>query len=224
MKILDWPKQERPREKLLHFGAHTLSDAELLAIFLQTGVKGQNAVQLARSALQIHGSLRALLQVSKRRLLTTPGFGSAKYAILQASIELQKRNLSEQMVRERSFCHADDASSYLISQLRDKQREVFSMLMLDSQHQLIAYREMFQGTINSAAVYPRELVKQAMEDNAAAVILAHNHPSGKAEPSQSDINITQKIKQAMALIDVSVLDHFVIGDGRAVSFAQRGLL
>lgn len=224
MKILDWPEQERPREKLLHYGAHTLSDAELLAIFLQTGVKGQNAVQLAKAALQAHGSLRGLLQAPKRKLLNTAGFGGAKYAILQASIELQKRNLTEQMVRERSFLHADDASAYLISQLRDKQREVFSMLMLDSQHQLIAYREMFQGTINSAAVYPREIVKQAMDDNAAAIILAHNHPSGLAEPSQSDINITQKITQALALVDVVVLDHFVIGDGNAVSFAQRGLL
>nr|WP_136252791.1 DNA repair protein RadC [Ningiella ruwaisensis] len=224
MKILDWPEQERPREKLLHYGAQNLSDAELLAIFLQTGVKGQNAVQLAKSALQRFGSLRSLLQAPKRKLMSTPGFGAAKYAVLQASIELQKRHLSEQMVRERSFCHADDASNYLISQLRDKQREVFSMLMLDSQHQLIAYREMFQGTINSAAVYPRELVKQAMEDNAAAVILAHNHPSGRAEPSQSDIAITQKIKQAMQLVEVTVLDHFVIGDGKAVSFARRGLL
>ncbi|MFC4700710.1 DNA repair protein RadC [Glaciecola siphonariae] len=224
MKILDWPEQERPREKLLNYGAHTLSDAELLAIFLQTGLKGRNAVQLAKQALLNHGSLRALLHAPKRKLLATSGFGAAKYAILQASIELQKRNMTEQMVRERSFLHADDASSYLISQLRDKQREVFSMLMLDSQHQLIAYREMFQGTINSAAVYPRELVKQAMEDNAAAVILAHNHPSGRAEPSQSDINITEKIKQALALVDVTVLDHFVIGDSTAVSFAQRGLL
>jgi DNA repair protein RadC len=224
MKILDWPEQERPREKLLHYGAHTLSDAELLAIFLQTGVKGQNAVQTAKSALQAFGSLRSLLQAPKRKLTSVPGFGSAKFAILQASIELNKRNMSEHLIRERSFCHADDASNYLISQLRDKQREVFSMLMLDSQHQLIAYREMFQGTINSAAVYPRELVKQAMDDNAAAVILAHNHPSGKAEPSQSDINITQKIQQAMALVDVTVLDHFVIGDSCAVSFAQRGLL
>ncbi|WP_395339078.1 RadC family protein [Ningiella sp. W23] len=224
MKILDWPAQERPREKLIHHGVHTLSDAELLAIFLQTGLKGQNAVQTAKAALRSFGSLRALLQAPKRKLLSTPGFGKAKFALLQASIELQKRNMSEQMVRERSFCHADDASSYLISQLRDKPREVFSMLMLDSQYQLIAYREMFQGTINSAAVYPRELVKQAIEDNAAAVILAHNHPSGKAEPSQSDINITQKIKDAMSLIDISVLDHFVIGDGVAVSFAQRGLL
>lgn len=224
MKILDWPEHERPREKLLNYGAHTLSDAELLAIFLQTGLKGQNAVQIAKQALLSHGSLRSLLQAPRRKILGTDGFGKAKYAILQASIELQKRNLTEQMVRERSFLHADDASHYLISQLRDKQREVFSMLMLDSQHQLIAYREMFQGTINSAAVYPRELVKQAMEDNAAAVILAHNHPSGRAEPSQSDINITQKIKQALALVDVTVLDHFVIGDGTAVSFAQRGLL
>jgi len=191
---------------------------------LQTGLKGQNAVQLANKALQTHGSLRALLQAPRRKLLSSSGFGAAKYAMLQASIELQKRNLSELMVRERSFLHAEDASSYLISQLRDKPREVFSMLLLDSQHQLIAYREMFQGTINSAAVYPREIVKQAIDDNAAAVILAHNHPSGRAEPSQADINITQKIKEALTLIDVMVLDHFVIGDGTSVSFAQRGLL
>jgi len=201
MKITDWPEQERPREKLLRYGAHTLSDSELLAIFLQTGLKGQNAVQLANKALQTHGSLRALLQAPRRKLLSSSGFGAAKYAMLQASIELQKRNLSELMVRERSFLHAEDASSYLISQLRDKPREVFSMLL-----------------------YPREIVKQAIDDNAAAVILAHNHPSGRAEPSQADINITQKIKEALTLIDVMVLDHFVIGDGTSVSFAQRGLL
>ncbi|MFT5276574.1 MAG: DNA repair protein RadC [Glaciecola sp.] len=224
MKITNWPQYERPREKLLHFGAETLSDAELLGIVLHTGVKGKNAVELAREALILFGSVRGLMRATKSQLSSTLGFGPAKYATLSACFELTRRSLAENLLRPHSFTQADAASSYLLAELRDKPHEVFSMLLLDSQHQLIAFRQMFKGTINSAAVYPRELVKQALEDNAAAVILAHNHPSGIAEPSQADIQITERIKRAMELIDVRVLDHFVIGDGTAVSFAQRGLL
>lgn len=224
MKIQQWALNERPREKLLQLGASTLSDAELLAIVINCGIKGQTSVDLARNALQEFGSVQELLFASQAKLTRLSGLGSAKYSLLQACLELFKRSMAEQLSKQNSFTNADHASDYLRAQLSQKPREVFAMLMLDSQHQLIAYREMFKGTINSAAVYPRELVKQAIDDNAAAVILAHNHPSGVAEPSQADIQITQRIKQAFALIDVTVLDHFVIGHSNAVSLAQRGLL
>lgn len=224
MKITSWPQEERPREKLIKYGAQTLSDAELLAILIHTGVKGINAVQLAREALNQFGSIRSILNAEQSQIQNTKGFGKAKYATLMACLELNKRSFAQTMQRSGSFTKADQTSDYLISLLRDKTSEVFAMLLLDSQHQLIAYREMFKGTINSAAVYPRELVKQAIADNAAAVILAHNHPSGIAEPSQADIQITQRIKHAMQLVDVRVLDHFVIGDCTSVSFAQRGLI
>jgi DNA repair protein RadC len=224
MKIQDWPLHERPREKLLRFGAVTLSDAELLAILITTGTKGKSAVELARIAINHFGSVQALLFATQPQMVKLTGLGQAKFALLQACNELFKRSMAEKLTQQSSFTSADIASDYLRAQLAQQKREVFAMLMLDSQHQLIAYREMFKGTINSAAVYPRELVKQAMDDNAAAVILAHNHPSGVAEPSQADIQITQRIKQAFALVDVAVLDHFVIGHSSAVSFAQRGLL
>lgn len=224
MKIQDWPQQERPREKLLQFGASTLSDAELLAILINTGIKGRSALELAGDAISHFGSLQGIFFASQNQVIKQAGLGNAKYALLHACFELFKRSMAQRITREASFTQAEHASDYLRAQLAQNKREVFAMLLLDSQHQLIAYREMFKGTINSAAVYPRELVKQAMEDNAAAVILAHNHPSGIAEPSQADIQITQRIKQAFALIDVVVLDHFVIGHSNAVSFAQRGLL
>ena len=201
-----------------------MSDAELLGILINTGTKGHSAVDLARAAISQFGSLQSLLFATKQDMMKLPGLGQAKYALLQACNEIFKRAMAEELKCHNSFTSADTASDYLRAQLAQHEREVFAMLLLDSQHQLIAYREMFKGTINSAAVYPRELVKQAMYDNAAAVILAHNHPSGVAEPSQADIQITQRIKQAFALVDVTVLDHFVIGHASAVSFAQRGLL
>lgn len=224
MKIGDWPQQERPREKLLQLGAHTLSDAELLAILIQSGVKGESAVSIARRALSEFGSLRKLFHAPRRKIIQTRGIGQARYVLMQASMEINKRALTEVMIREQCFTRADDTSLFLQQHLRDKKREIFTVLMLDSQHQLLAMHDMFQGTINAAAVYPREIVKQALEDNAAAVILAHNHPSGYAEPSDADKHITDRIVQALSLVDIRVLDHFVIGDGTAVSFAQRGLL
>ncbi|MGB3725490.1 MAG: DNA repair protein RadC [Glaciecola sp.] len=224
MKIQEWPTDERPREKLLQYGCSSMSNAELLAIVINCGTKGHSALDLARLALKEMGSVSELLGAPKQKLVALNGVGQAKYVLLQACHELFKRSMAEDLSKQTCFTHADDASYYLRAQLAHQPREVFAMLMLDSQHQLIAYREMFKGTINSAAVYPRELVKQAMDDNAAAVILAHNHPSGVAEPSQADIQITQRIKQAFALIDVSVLDHFVIGNTEAVSLAQRGLI
>ncbi|MEM0911501.1 MAG: DNA repair protein RadC [Pseudomonadota bacterium] len=224
MKIMQWPRQERPREKLLQFGAQNLSDAELLAIFIQCGVKGESALDIAKRLLTEFGSLRKLLNSPRNRVIGSKGLGSAKYALLQASIEMNRRALLEVMVKEQSFSSAEDASLFLQQHLREKQREVFTVLMLDSQHQLITIHDMFYGTINAATVYPREIVKQALEDNAASVILAHNHPSGHPEPSTADQQITQRIVDALSLVDISVLDHFVIGDGTAVSFAQRGLL
>lgn len=224
MKMLDWPEDERPREKMLQLGVHSLSDSELLAILINSGTQGQSAAQLAMDCITEFGSVQSFLLASKKRILSQRGIGKAKFCVLHACIELYRRAMAEQLSEQSSFTSAATASNYLTSQLAFKKREVFAMLLLNSQHQLIAYREMFAGTINSAAVYPRELVKQAMDDNAAAVILAHNHPSGVAEPSQADIQITHRIKDAMALIDVSVLDHFVVGHSGTVSFAERGLL
>jgi DNA repair protein RadC len=224
MKITDWPIDERPREKLLKLGSEALSDAELLAIFLRTGIQGCSAVDLARNLLSTFGSLRGLLSASQIEFCQAKGIGQAKFVQLQASIEMSKRYLAEKMDKVDALNSVEQTQTFLLSKLRDQRQEVFAMLMLDSQHRLIKYRPMFFGTIDSASVYPRVLVKQALDDNAAAVILAHNHPSGVAEPSQADQHITRRIVDAMALVDIRVLDHFVIGDGVAVSFAQRGLI
>lgn len=224
MKITEWPIDERPREKLLKLGSPALSDAELLAIFLRTGIKGVSAVDLARTLLNNFGSLRVLLNASERDFCEVKGLGQAKYVQLQACIEMSKRFFSEKMDKIDTLNSVEQTKTFLLSRLRDQPQEVFAMLLLDSQHRLIKYRPMFYGTIDSASVYPRVLVKQALDDNAAAVILAHNHPSGVAEPSQADKHITERIIAAMNLVDIRVLDHFVIGDGVAVSFAQRGLI
>jgi DNA repair protein RadC len=224
MKITDWPIDERPREKLLKLGCEALSDAELLAIFLRTGIKGSSAVDLARILLNHFGNLRVLLNASERDFCQVKGVGQAKYVQLQACIEMSKRFFAQKMDKIDTLNSVEQTKTFLLTKLRDQPQEVFAMLLLDSQHRLIKYRPMFYGTIDSASVYPRVLVKQALDDNAAAVILAHNHPSGIAEPSQADQHITQRIIAAMGLVDIKVLDHFVIGDGVAVSFAQRGLL
>lgn len=224
MKITDWPLDERPREKLLKLGPTALSDAELLAIFLRTGIQGCSAVDLARNLLTTFGSLRGLLGASQNEFCQVKGLGQAKFVQLQASIEMSQRYLAEKMDKIDALNSVEQTQAFLLSRLRDQKQEVFAMLLLDSQHRLIKYRPMFYGTIDSASVYPRVLVKQALDDNAAAVILAHNHPSGVAEPSQADQHITRRIIDAMALVDIRVLDHFVIGDGVAVSFAQRGLI
>ena len=224
MKITEWPKQERPREKLLAQGANTLSDSELLAIFLRTGVKDCSVIDLARSLLSKFGSLRGLLGASEQEFCKTKGLGQAKFAQLQACLEMSQRYMAEALDKTHAFNSVEQTQAYLIAKLRDQPHEVFAMLLLDSQHRLIKYRAMFYGTIDSASVYPRVLVQQALLDNAAAVILAHNHPSGVAEPSQADKGITKRIVDAFSLLDIKVLDHFVIGDGIAVSFAQRGLM
>jgi DNA repair protein RadC len=224
MSIKHWPEQERPREKLIHQGASALSDSELLAIFLRTGTQGISAVELARQVLSQFGGLRALMSASREEFCQGFGLGDAKYTQLQAVLEMSKRHLQEQLMRETVFASAEHVRTYLSSQLRHSQREIFAVLFLDTQHRLIRYQELFMGTVDAAAVYPREVVKAALQYNAAAVILAHNHPSGIAEPSQADISITDKIKRALDLVDVRLLDHFVVGDGSPVSLAERGLV
>ena len=224
MKITDWPKSERPREKLLINGVGSLSDAEILAIFLRTGIHGKSAVDVARDILNKFGDLSQFINAKKQHMMAQPGMGVAKYAQLVCAMELASRCTSHQLKRLDVFTSVDAAKQYVQQQMCSLSQEVFALLLLDSQHQLIAFRKMFFGTINCAAVYPRELVKQALEDNAAAVILVHNHPSGIAEPSQADIAITEQIRSALSMIDVRVLDHFVVGRGVTVSFAERGLL
>lgn len=224
MKIQQWIIQDRPREKLLRLGGGALSDAELLAIFLRTGVSGCNAVELAQRLLTQFGSLRDLLNASKTQFCSAKGLGQAKYAQLQAVLEMSKRYLAEPLKRNRAMQSARQTKSFLISELRDEPNEVFAVLFLDSQHRLIQFKKLFFGTINAASVYPRVIVQHALELNAGAIILSHNHPSGVSQPSQADKYITQRIVQTMDLIDVTVLDHIVIGDGHCESFAEQGLL
>ena len=221
--IKDWPADERPREKLLVRGSQALSDAELLAIFLRTGTRGKTAVDLARELLHDFGSLRSMFDADENRFCQANGLGQAKYVQLQAVLEMSRRYLQESLQRGDVLESPEAVRFYLSSQLRDRPSEVFAALFLDNRHRVIRFEEMFYGTIDSARVYPREVVRRAMSHNAAAIIFAHNHPSGIAEPSQSDERITQQLREALALVDVRVLDHFVIGD-QVVSFAERGLL
>lgn len=224
MSIRDWPAGERPREKLLERGAGALSDAELLAIFLRTGLAGKSAVDLARELLSRFDGLRGLLGADRAGFCAAKGLGDAKYAQLQAVLEMGRRHLGEE-IRQRELLN-DPATvrRYLQARLRDRDREVFAALFLDTQHRLLAYEELSVGTLDGAAVYPREVVKAALKLSAAAVIFAHNHPSGVAEPSAADRLLTERLQQALRLVDVRVLDHFVVGDAAPVSFAERGWL
>lgn len=224
MPITDWPMDERPREKLLLRGPESLSDAELLAIFLRTGVSGQTAVDLARNLLVEFGGLRHLLGADQQRFCGARGLGSAKYAQLQAVLEMARRYLHEQLDVSEGLSNPQQTQDYLRAKLRHYTYEVFSCLFLDNRHRVIRYEELFRGTIDGASIHPREVVKRALEHNAAALIFAHNHPSGVAEPSRADRQITQRLKDALALVDIRVLDHIVIGEGDAVSLAQRGMI
>ncbi|MFN2348323.1 MAG: DNA repair protein RadC [Thioalkalivibrio sp.] len=223
MPITDWPADERPREKLLARGAAALSDAELLAIFLRTGVTGKTAVDLARDLLARFGGLRPLLQADLDNFCAARGLGSAKFAQLQAVLEMGRRHLSEGLARGDALSSPEDTRRFLAARLRDYPFEVFACLFLDNRHRVIAFEELFRGTIDGASVHPREVVRRALAHNAAALILAHNHPSGVAEPSRSDEAITRRLRDALALVDIRVLDHVVVGDN-LVSFAERGLL
>ncbi len=224
MTIKDWPVGERPRERLLNCGADGLSDAELLAVVLRSGEGPRDAVQLARDLLGEYRSLRALLDAPTSQVMQRPGMGPTKAATLAATVALAQRYLACAMEQRQVFGASADVRRYLRHRLGGRPREVFAALFLDAQHRLIAYREIFLGTIDSAAVHPREVLRETLALNAAAVIFAHNHPSGIAEPSPSDLRITQRLRQALQLIDVRVLDHVVVSAVDAVSMAERGLL
>jgi DNA repair protein RadC len=224
MPITDWPENERPREKLLLNGAAALSDAELLAIFLRTGIPGKTAVDLARELLSQYGSLRALLEADKQHFCQSPGLGAAKFVHLQAVLEMARRHLYETIKKGDVLSNPHDTQAFLTARLRDYDHEVFAALLLDNRHRVVVFEELFHGTIDGASVHPREVVKRALQHNAAAVIFAHNHPSGVAEPSRADELLTKRLKDALALVDIRVLDHMVIGDGQSVSFAERGLI
>lgn len=216
------PSESMPREKLISHGPQALTDAELLAIFLRTGTRGMNVLELSDFLLKEFGSLRRLFGASQMNFCQYKGLGVAKYVQLQAVLELTQRYLSETLQRGDALTSPQQTKLYLSGVLRDKQREEFYVLYLDNQHRVISGESLFQGTIDAASVYPREVVKRSLEHNAAAVIIAHNHPSGVAEPSQSDRRITRRISDALALVDIRILDHFVVGDGEIVSFAERG--
>ena len=224
MSYANWPPMERPREKLLAAGANSLSDAELLAVFLQTGIRGKTALELARDLLVNFGSLSSLIDANFKELCAQPGIGVAKAASLAAMRELSLRQLLEGMKSRDILTSSAATRDYLRARFKSCEREVFSCLFLNNQHHVMELEELFKGTIDGAAVYPREVVKRALYHNAAAVIFAHNHPSGIAEPSQADIAITRKLKTAMQTIEVRVLDHLVIGADEVISFAERGLL
>ncbi len=224
MPINDWPHEERPREKLLSRGGSGLTDAELLAIFLRTGVRGRTAVDLARELLLAFGGLRPLLDADEQTFSGYFGLGRAKYVQLQAALELGRRYLAARLERGESLIGPEDTRQYLTARLRHLPHEVFACLFLDNRHQVIAFEELFRGTIDAASVYPREVVRRALDLNAAALILAHNHPSGVAEPSAADEHMTDRLVDALGTVGIRVLDHFIVGEGRPVSFSELGLL
>lgn len=223
MAITDWPENERPRERLLKQGAGALSDAELFAIFLRTGVAGRSAVDLARDLLAHFGGVRGLLNASRRDFTEAKGLGDAKFAQLQAVLELARRHFAEELAEGAVIDSPEATRRFLQAQLRDAAQEVFAVLFLDQRHRVLAFERLFFGTINQSAVHPREVVKAVLRHNAAAVILAHNHPSGVAEPSTADREITLRLRDALNLIDVRLLDHMIVGD-RCTSMAELGMI
>lgn len=220
MGIKDWPAAERPRERLLQSGPAALSDAELLAVILRTGRRGRSAIELARELLGGHGNLLGLIRATEADSV----LGPATSALLIAALEISRRLLLQDLQRGISLGSPATVRSFLVSQLRGLPHEVFGCLFLDNRHALICYEELFRGTIDGASVYPREVVKRALQLNAAAVIFAHNHPSGIAEPSGADRRLTSRLVEALGTVDIRVLDHFVVGDGVPLSFAEQGLL
>lgn len=224
MAITDWPEERRPREKLLKRGATSLTDSELLAIFLRTGVHGLSAVDLADRLIGQFGSVSSLLNASQAEFVQGYGLGDAKFAQLQAVMELSSRNFSEKLQRVDVLSDTTSVKRYLSAQIKSREREFFYVLFLDSQNRLIVGETLFAGTLGSASVYPREVLKRVLSLNSSAVILAHNHPSGVTEPSRSDIHITEQLSKALGLIDVKLLDHMIVGDDDVLSFAEKGLI
>lgn len=224
MAIPNWPISERPREKLLQKGVTALSDTELLAIFLRTGITGKSAVDLARELLLHFGNLTNIFSANQISFCQLPGMGIAKYTQLQAVLEMARRALSEELKSGNAMNSPELVRDFLRLSLANKQHEVFLGIFLDAKNHTIAAEELFSGTLTQASVYPREVIKRALYHNAAAIIFAHNHPSGVAEPSHSDKVLTQSLKQALAMIDVKVLDHFIVGNGTTLSFAEHNLI
>jgi len=222
MHIREWPAGERPREKLLAQGAGALSDAELLAIFLGSGMRGRDAVATARTLLATHGPLRALLERPAASLAALPGLGPARACALAGALELGHRQLAADLARGEALTDPQAAGRYFARRLRGHPYEVFAALFLDTRHRALGFEELFRGTVDGAEVHPREVARRALAHNAAALIVGHNHPSGSPDPSAADRAVTARLKQALALVDVRLLDHFVIGDGAPVSLAARG--
>ncbi len=222
--LKNWPKSERPREKLLSAGAESLSDAELLALFLRQGTRNLTVVDLARNLLAKYSGFRPLFDADIRELNQYPGLGPAKIAVIKAVVELSRRYYNEQLIRHGCLTNPNETKQYLRAQLRNCQRETFACLFLDNRNQVIQFEKMFQGTINQASVYPREIAKRALYHNACAVIFAHNHPSGYAQASQSDLLLTEKLVECLAVLEINVLDHLIIADNKTVSFAELGYL
>jgi DNA repair protein RadC len=223
MAISDWPLEDRPRERLLALGAAALSDAELLAVLLRSGVRGRSAVDLGRDLLQQFGSLTRLLEEGPARA-ELKGLGQAKRAQFAAAIELARRSIKEELKAGAALTSPAAVRDYLRLAIGGRPHEVFICIWLDAQHRVIKFDEPFRGTLTQTSVYPREVVKMALQTNAAAVIFAHNHPSGVAQPSQADELLTHNLRDALALVEVKVLDHFIIAGNQAISFAERGLL
>lgn len=221
-QLTTWPEKDRPREKLIAKGPSALSDSELLAIFLRTGIQGKNAIELAQEMLTHFGSLKSIFAADLKRFTAMKGLGEAKFVQLQACLEMSQRYLAEQLKQGDSIQNPEQVKQYVQSHLLKHNNEVFAVLFLNNQHQIIQFEELFFGTINAASVHPRVIVQKALSLNAAAVILAHNHPSGVAEPSTADIDITQTIKNAMQLIDVRLLDHLIVASHKVTSMAELG--
>lgn len=224
MAIADWPADQRPRERLLAHGPARLSDAELVAVFLRTGIVGKSAVELARELIGRFGGLSGLLGAERDAFRLVKGLGDAKVAQLAAVLELARRCLGEELRAGGTLNSPGAVRDYLRLALGNREHEVFAALFLDAQHRVLAAEELFRGTLTQTSVYPREVVKAALRANAAAVIFAHNHPSGVAQPSQADELLTRCLKDALALVDVKVLDHFIVAGNQTLSFAERGLL
>lgn len=224
MAITNWPEEERPREKLLQQGAKGLTDAELLAIFLRTGSKGKTAIDIARELLGEFGGLKKLINTDPNRLYLKHGFGKAKYATLKAAVELGQRYALDTLQKGTVLNGCQAAKRFLTHRLKDYPHEVFACLFLDTRQRVLCFEELFHGTLNEANVYPREVVKRGLSHNAAKIILAHNHPSGNTTPSQADCDITQLLKQALALVDIHIIDHIVVGTHDCISMAEDGFM